>query len=723
MCWAVLENALRLTRRTLAACGNLPVSRRPKRPFRVSPMAAETLETRRLLTVDLTPLEQYFLELVNRARANPAGEAQRYGLSDLNQGLSPGTISATPKAPLAPNQLLLNAARAHSQDMFTRNYFEHTNPEGKSPGDRIAAAGYTFTTWGENIAFYSEGRFRTPSASEMDAERGNPEWAERHHEGLFESPGHRTNLLRDSFRELGPGVTVDPRGTSIVSYATQAFGTRSGNAFVLGVVYLDTTTADQFYTIGEELAGVTITAQSQSGQTFTTTTGAAGGYVLQIPNGTYSITASGGRLTAPVQQGGVTLSGANVKSDFRLASVTPPVNQPPVLAQPAIGMLTVLQQGGGLLFPAATFADADSSTTSGGTVAVSLASAVATDRIVVVNQGTAAGQIGVSGSQITFGGQTLGSFAGGTGTTALTVTLASGATPAGVQALLRSIQYQTTASSPASLAAARVATVTVTDGLSNTAAVNRQVLIAALNPSTGTTRFLRAYNPNADYHFFTRTVAEFHNAVAAGYRDESTGQGGFDVLADYVAGTALIHRLYNLTTGRHYYTLSDGERDSLVRLGWRFEKNEGFMATGTAGNFVEVFRLYNRNSGVHLYTENAAAKDAILAAFPGVWEQHSSLGFATVDVAVVTRSAGSLIVAAATAEPESTPSLFAANVSITLAIAAPSPASAIAFETTILAGDVTITPSTKPLSPPNTAETASLDRLFADDPLAVLLWE
>ena len=41
-----------------------------------------------------TAYEQYFLELVNRARANPGGEAARLGI-DLNQGLAAGTISAT----------------------------------------------------------------------------------------------------------------------------------------------------------------------------------------------------------------------------------------------------------------------------------------------------------------------------------------------------------------------------------------------------------------------------------------------------------------------------------------------------------------------------------------------------------------------------------------------------------------------------------------------------
>ena len=64
-----------------------------------------------------TAEEQYLLELVNRARQNPTAEAQLYGIS-LNEGLSPGTISETPKPPLAFNLNLIDAAREHSQWML-----------------------------------------------------------------------------------------------------------------------------------------------------------------------------------------------------------------------------------------------------------------------------------------------------------------------------------------------------------------------------------------------------------------------------------------------------------------------------------------------------------------------------------------------------------------------------------------------------------------------------
>lgn len=140
-------------------------------------------------------------------------------------------------------------------------------------------------------------------------------------------------------------------------------------------------------------------------------------------------------------------------------------------------------------------------------------------------------------------------------------------------------------------------------------------------------RLLRAYNPNAAYHFFTTSVAEFNNAVAHGYRDETTGRAGFAVLDTPQAGVTALHRLRNPNTGKHYYTPNTGEKDFLVGLGWRYEKDEGFIPTVQLANSTEIYKLYNNISGTHLYTENAGTRDAILAQFPGIWVPNTSLGF------------------------------------------------------------------------------------------------
>ncbi|MEW2529174.1 sigma-70 family RNA polymerase sigma factor [Streptomyces sp. NPDC047071] len=105
--------------------------------------------------------------------------------------------------PLTHNSKLATAAQRHSADMRSRNYFDHTSPDGTDPGQRITAAGYKWSTYGENIA-----RGQQTAASVMDA------W--------MNSEGHRANILNCSFKELGTGVEEGEGGP----WWTQNFGAR-----------------------------------------------------------------------------------------------------------------------------------------------------------------------------------------------------------------------------------------------------------------------------------------------------------------------------------------------------------------------------------------------------------------------------------------------------------------------------------------------------------------
>ncbi|MFG2635398.1 sigma-70 family RNA polymerase sigma factor [Streptomyces sp. NPDC048362] len=106
-------------------------------------------------------------------------------------------------APVTEDAQLDRAAQGHSDDMAARNFFDHTNPDGADPGQRITAAGYRWSTYGENIA---EGQ-QTPQAV-MDS------W--------MNSPGHRANILNCSFKNLGVGVHKGGGGP----WWTQNFGSR-----------------------------------------------------------------------------------------------------------------------------------------------------------------------------------------------------------------------------------------------------------------------------------------------------------------------------------------------------------------------------------------------------------------------------------------------------------------------------------------------------------------
>nr|WP_051430223.1 CAP domain-containing protein [Streptomyces roseochromogenus] len=102
--------------------------------------------------------------------------------------------------PLAANPKLTELAEAFSGDMAARGFFDHTDPDGKSPWDRAAVAGIT-NLGGENIA-----RGQADAAAVMQA------W--------MNSPGHKANILNCDFKTLGVGVHLGPGGP----WWTQDFG-------------------------------------------------------------------------------------------------------------------------------------------------------------------------------------------------------------------------------------------------------------------------------------------------------------------------------------------------------------------------------------------------------------------------------------------------------------------------------------------------------------------
>ena len=70
------------------------------------------------------------------------------------------------------------------------------------------------------------------------------------------------------------------------------------------------------------------------------------------------------------------------------------------------------------------------------------------DRLTIANQGTGAGQIGVSGTDVTYEGAVIGNFNGGIGSVRLQINFVAGATEAAVQALIRAIEFENLNDSP-----------------------------------------------------------------------------------------------------------------------------------------------------------------------------------------------------------------------------------------------------------------------------------
>lgn len=131
--------------------------------------------------------------------------------------------------PLKHNALLDNSAQTHSTNMAERDFFSHCDLDTQSSmSDRITAAGYVWNSAGENIAAVQT----TPEAV-MTA------W--------MNSSGHRANILRNTFEEIGVGYYVQSNDQAtvrtdsnsdcvheavqgpFVRYWTQNFGRSSAN--------------------------------------------------------------------------------------------------------------------------------------------------------------------------------------------------------------------------------------------------------------------------------------------------------------------------------------------------------------------------------------------------------------------------------------------------------------------------------------------------------------
>ncbi|MBV8881747.1 MAG: CAP domain-containing protein, partial [Planctomycetaceae bacterium] len=260
--------------------------------------------------------EQLVLEMINRARANPFAEGTRLGI-DIREGLSSteqNFVQAMP--PLAFNPLLIGTARAHSQDMHDRNFFAHDNPDGKSPFDRMTAAGYSWTRAGENIAVTSA--FNGSAAGLEDLLMVDSSVAGR---------GHRTNLLDilpppPTFlvrREVGIGYytnsTASTQGWR--TFITQDFGRRSQGPFLVGVVFDDSSSG--FYAKTKGKSGVTIS--HDKGASFAVSS-ASGGYACLLPTSTSGVVT----VTPAAGTSGISwpatimkkrfLTGENLKVDF-----------------------------------------------------------------------------------------------------------------------------------------------------------------------------------------------------------------------------------------------------------------------------------------------------------------------------------------------------------------------------------------------------------------------
>lgn len=115
---------------------------------------------------------------------------------------------------------------------------------------------------------------------------------------------------------------------------------------------------------------------------------------------------------------------------------------------------------------------------------------------------------------------------------------------------------------------------------------------------------LRVYNPNSGEHHYTLSSGERDGLVKVGWKNEGNAWEVPD------QGTP-VYRLYNPNAGDHHYTLDNSEKSYLENAGWKYEG-----VSWQSGGSTPVYRLYNPNAkaGSHHYTLSSRERDGLVNA-------------------------------------------------------------------------------------------------------------
>ncbi|MBS9763084.1 DUF4347 domain-containing protein [Pseudomonas mosselii] len=278
-------------------------------------------------------------------------------------------------------------------------------------------------------------------------------------------------------------------------------------------------------------------------------------------------------------------------STTRTASVVvQPLNAAPVIANLNGDSQTFTQGAGSVLLDSggnATVTDSDSVDFAGGnlTVAVSANGVAGEDVLGIRNQGNGAGQIGVSGNTVSYGGVAIGTYTGGTGGANLVLTFNGNATAAAVQAVVRNLTYDNSNAANSIGQATRTLSVTVNDGDGGTSsAASVSVAIHETVPPTATITLSDTALKVGE----TATVTITFSEVVTGFTntDLTVANGTLSAVSSSDGGktwTATFTPTNNLTNASNVITLNNAGVTDLAG-------NAGAGTTSSANYSIDTVR-------------------------------------------------------------------------------------------------------------------------------------
>lgn len=293
-------------------------------------------------TAELTPGDQAALARLNAIRANPSAfypelagfqaEAARLEPCGDNPRQLDELLVATPRPPLAPHRTLATVAAAQATDLVVRQFFDHVNPDGIGPNERVRRAGIDlsfrvetpggFAVYGDGLRDNQLEAIHTAyleTSSPLDPADVSA-WRAAI-DGLIvdwciTSRGHRHHLLGQTDlnkhdRWVGIGsyrrdAKKGQRNVREFGFAALTLATRGPEYFVTGAVWSDAN-SDGALDPGEGLAGEVVRLD-HSGRW--TRTNSGGGFSIPVADGTATA------LVWGEQRHAFTVGGENVWVSF-----------------------------------------------------------------------------------------------------------------------------------------------------------------------------------------------------------------------------------------------------------------------------------------------------------------------------------------------------------------------------------------------------------------------
>lgn len=246
----------------------------------------------------------------------------------------------------------------------------------------------------------------------------------------------------------------------------------------------------------------------------------------------------------------------------------------------------------------ATVADAESANFDAGTLTVSITAngQSGQDVLSVANIGNGAGQIGVSGNAVFYGGVQIGTFTGGTGGANLVFTFDADATPAAVQALVRALQYNNTSDAPNT--ATRTVTLVLTDGDGGTSTTQTvSVSVTAAN------------DPHTGGAAITGTAAEDGVLTAVSTLADADGIGTLHYQWQRDTGGGYV----NVGSDQATYTLGDADVGGVIRVVIYYTDAGGTVESATSAGTGAISAVNDPHTGGVSIT-GTATEDQVLTA-------------------------------------------------------------------------------------------------------------